>query len=201
MMMIGEQADRRREQLLLFIHVCIGWVSIGLDDGMLDLWGMPHGMEAVAMPRLSSGVATMSGIIGQKEQDRLLQRALLKRAQGGGSGGTREDEYSEEEIRAAATGEGGAPGKTAKDGGLNAGDVRHILRHAGISDEGTSREVRDRLATRIGECVLAATADERRRRDLYVRAVEAASHQARGTVCRWTEAGVEPGGSLVRRRL
>ena len=135
------------------------------------------------MPRLSGGVAAMSGIIGQKEQDRLLERALLERGQGGGSEGTREDEYSEEEIRAAATGEGGAPGKTAKDGGLNVGDVRHILRHAGISDEGTNREVRDRLAARIDECVVVATADERRRRALYARAVEAASHQARGTVC------------------
>ena len=88
------------------------------------------------MPRLSGGVATMSGIIGQKERNRLLERA-----QWGRLWGTREDEYSEEEIRAAATGEGGAPGKTAKDGGLNVGDVRHILRHAGISDEGTNREV------------------------------------------------------------
>ena len=57
MMMIGEQADRRRKQLLLFIHVCIGWVNIKLDDDMLGLAEMLHGMEAVAMPRLSGGVA------------------------------------------------------------------------------------------------------------------------------------------------
>ena len=62
------------------------------------------------------------------------------------------------------------------------GDVRHILRHTGISDEGTNREVRDRLATRIDECVRAATADERRRRNLYERAVEASSYGASGMV-------------------
>jgi hypothetical protein len=176
MMMVGETVDQRRKQLLWFIHVCCGWMSIELGDDMLDLGERLHGVEAVAMPRLSGGVAAMSGIIGQKEQDRLLERALLERGQVGGSAGTREDEYSEEEIRVAATGEGGAPGRTAKDGGLNVGDVRHILRHAGISDEGTNREVRDRLAARIDECVMAATADERRRRNLYVRAVEAASY-------------------------
>ena len=87
MMMIGEQADRRRKQLLLFIHVCTGWVIIELDDNMLDLQEMLHGMEAVAMPRLSGGVAAMSGIIGQKEQDRLLERALLERGSGGWVGG------------------------------------------------------------------------------------------------------------------